>query len=378
MSKEQQAESKQQKAQRPSPTVESAPLAESLLAFPGSLAPGGLPDHATARPWRQQHILHLQKRHGNHFVQRHLADELVARQDEEEEVEAPPMSAAVLAFEEEIEGYAAPDGLVQLQPDGGANTATINLTVNPPNVVRKPEKDIASAHGRSEIAGWTSSQLRSSATPPTAHSITINLTLNFTMELASEYSGVPLQILQDHENGHVKIATRLAEDLKDNLKFDLEALPDFTATNEVKASEIVRRITQDYVSDDRKEQDAFDTADYHRMTQAYLGSKTPLADLEAQSPAIKGMADALRGFKAAVDLGTLIQYMAQQVVQAGQGLSADDLARLQYNPEFKALVGSCQRDVRWMVDMGDALGSYLFDLMTEVDNTLMRFTWAAP
>jgi hypothetical protein len=66
------------------------------------------------------------------------------------------------------------------------------------------------------------------------------------------------------------------------------------------------------------------------------------------------------------------------VVQAGSGLSADDLSRLQYNPEFKALVGSCQREVRWMVEMGDSIGSYLFDLMTQVDATLMKFAWAAP
>jgi hypothetical protein len=79
-----------------------------------------------------------------------------------------------------------------------------------------------------------------------------------------------------------------------------------------------------------------------------------------------------------MDLGTLIQFMAQQVVQMGQGLSADDLARLQYNPQFKALVGSCQREVRWMLEMGDSIGSYLFDLMTEVDVTLMKFAWAPP
>ena len=382
MTKEQQGQQAQTKSQqRPSLTQENVSIIESPATLPDfskRAQLSGLPHHATTRQLRQQHVLNLQRWHGNHFVQRHMADNRIARQDEEEAVEAPPMNSAVLAFDEEIEGHAAPAGFVQLQPAGSGNTANINLVVNAPNVVRMSEKDIAAAHGRPNIAGWTSSQLRSSPTPPTAHSISITLTLNFTMELASEYSGVPLQILQDHENGHVKIAKRIAEDLKENLKFDLEALPDFTADNEVQAAAIVRRVTQDFVTDDRKEQDAFDAADYHRMTQAYLGSKTPLADLEAQSAAIKSMADALRGFKAAVDLGTLIQFMAQQVVQAGSGLSADDLSRLQYNPEFKALVGSIQREVRWMLDMGDSIGSYLFDLMSQVDVTLMKFAWAAP
>jgi len=68
MSKEQQAETKQHKAQRPSPTVEAAPLAENLPAFPGLSAFSGLPDHATARPLRQSAILRSRQTHGNHHV----------------------------------------------------------------------------------------------------------------------------------------------------------------------------------------------------------------------------------------------------------------------------------------------------------------------
>ncbi|GIK55926.1 MAG: hypothetical protein HND44_14100 [Chloroflexi bacterium] len=72
MSKEQQAESKQQKAQRPSPTS-TTPVAEYTPAL------SGLPDFVTARPLRQTHILQIQRLYGNKFTQRRLPPPSVQR-----------------------------------------------------------------------------------------------------------------------------------------------------------------------------------------------------------------------------------------------------------------------------------------------------------
>lgn len=307
-----------------------------------------------------------------------LAVEKIQREDEE-----PLLNPQALTLEEELKGHALtklqrrPDGSIQRQPGGGGTTANISLDVKPPTVNRLPEQTISSRHGSAGIAGWTKAKLRASPTPPTKDHIDIKLTLTFTMDLAEEYRGEVLAVLQDHENGHVKISTDLVNKLKDDLKWYLESLPDFTADNEVAAAGAVKRAVRNFVTDDEEAQKAFDASDYPRMTQAYLGAKTPLADLEAQSPAIAGMATALRGLIAAFDLGTLIQETAQGVIDAAGAVSGNDLHRLQYNREFKNLVAAAKYKINQMLEWENLLGEYMAGLLRETVSALGKFTWSA-
>ena len=71
------------------------------------------------------------------------------------------------------------------------------------------------------------------------------------------------------------------------------------------------------------------------MHQAYLGARTPLADLEAQSPTILHASTSLRVFNNLITSQgqSIVAVLAQSVINSAQALSTDDRNKLQYNPE---------------------------------------------
>ncbi|MCP4357066.1 MAG: hypothetical protein GY796_03490 [Chloroflexi bacterium] len=95
MSKEQQAQQKQNKPQRPLSTPETLATAELTLAETGLQNPGqmmGLPNHPTSRSIRQATVLRMQQRQGNAAVQRYLSRPVFPRQTARPQLAAPESS----------------------------------------------------------------------------------------------------------------------------------------------------------------------------------------------------------------------------------------------------------------------------------------------
>ncbi len=367
-------------SQRPSPTPTSTPVAQTLPDF------AALPEHVTARPLRQQALLHLQKQRGNSYVQRHLHPDDVQRSEEDE----TPLPTEGLGAQEELQGHGnlGQQTVVQRENGSGAAapvaapatpTANITLTVNPPTIVRSPEADISASHGAEGIAGWCTPAYNVSVTSRTATTIGMTVTLSFTIELASEYTGDRLSVLSDHENGHVIIGERLArQHFVTDLQTNLQALPNFSAGPPIQAQIVAA--ANGFTTAEGTESRAYDTADYPRMREAYFGVRTPLADLAAASAPIQRMIDALQAFNSyvtnmdALDTDeSALENVTHPIIEARTALSQTDVSRLQYNPEFKTLVATSQNFVAGMKDHVSETGGIS---LHEIELTLATFTWA--
>ncbi|HRQ36765.1 MAG TPA: hypothetical protein PLD25_02490 [Chloroflexota bacterium] len=375
---------------RQKPVSKAAPLESALLpaglALPELLS--GLSGQETARPLRQQTLLRLQKQRGNAYVQRHLHPEDVQLTEEDE----APLPTEGLGKEEELEGHGDLGRQTVIQREDGPGaaaaapaaapaspTANITLTVNPPTIIRSPEADISASHGAEGIAGWCTPAYNVNVTSRTATTIGITVTLSFSIELASEYTGDRLSVLSDHENGHVRIGERLAQQhFVTDLQTNLQALPNFSAGPPIQ-TQIVTAANA-FTTAEGTESRAYDTADYPRMIEAYFGARTPLADLAAASAPIQRMIDALQAFNSyvtnmdALDTDeSALENVTHPVINARAALSQTDVSRLQYNPEFKTMVATSQNFVNGMKDHVSETGSVN---LNEIELTLATFTWA--
>lgn len=374
---------------RQKPVTKTAASESELLPAGGELPEllNGLPDHATARPLRQQALLQLQKQRGNGYVQRHLHPEDVQLTEENE----TPLPTEGLGAQEELEGHGDQGQQTVVQREGGGGaapaaapaspTANITLTVNAPTIVRSPEADISASHGAENIAGWCTPAYNVSVTSRTATTIGMTVTLSFTIELASEYTGDRLAILSDHENGHVRLGERLArQHFVTDLQSNLQALPNFSAAPSIQGHIVTA--ANGFTTAEAAESAAYDAADYPRMREAYFGARTPLADLAAASAAIQRMIDALQAFNSyvtgmdAIDTDeSALENVTHPIIEARTALSQVDVSRLQYNPEFKTLVATSQNFVNGMKDHVSQTGGIN---LNEIELTLATFTWGPP
>lgn len=376
---------------RQKPVTKTTALESELLPAGGELPEllNGLPDHATARPLRQQALLHMQKQRGNAYIQRHLHPEDVQLSEEDE----APLPTEGLGAQEELQGHGdlGRQAVIQREDGPGAAaaptaapptpTANITLTVNPPTIVRSPEADISASHGAEGIAGWCTPAYNVNVTSRTATTIGLTVTLSFTIELASEYTGDRLSVLSDHENGHVRIGERLArQHFVTDLQANLQALPNFSAAPPIQAQ--IVGAANGFTTDEGIESRDYDTADYPRMREAYFGARTPLADLAAASAPIQRMIDALQAFNSyvtnmdALDTDeSALENVTHPIIQARTALSQVDVSRLQYNPEFKTLVATSQNFVNGMKSHVSETGSIN---LNEIEMTLATFTWGPP
>jgi hypothetical protein len=338
-------------------------------------------------------VLKLQRQVGNRAVQ-----QLVQRQtpvsgpvpEEEEE----PIDTAGLGIAGKTAGHGdqgtdhltePPD--VQRQGGGGSVAANITYTKNDPNVIRKPAADIASGHGQPDAAGWTTPRYNIGVPFANPSRIDINVTLDFDMELASEYTGATLSVLQDHENGHVNIGrekgqTHLVDDLESSLESN-------TALSRPTIQSAIGAASSSFVTEEQTASQSYDATDYPRMHQAYLGARTPLADLESASGTIRDAAAKLRSFTGGVSVGTQGQaaIFANDATDACQNLGTNELSILQYNPEFKALVASARAKIdEYIESFHYDLWIVEFSLLTDTTRTALEtlamalggFTWTAP
>jgi len=250
-----------------------------------------------------------------------------------------------------------------------------------------PAADIASNHSRPGVAGWTTPQYDIQVPSASSSQIDINVTMDFDMELAEEYTGDTLRVLRDHEFGHVNIGNQKAQQyLVNNLESNLEAQPALTRTN-IQAA--INTAANNFVAQEGSGSQAYDAMDYPRMQQAYLGARLPLADLEARSGKIAGMASALRGFNAQGAAASEAQMndLAQAVLDAGDELSVDEVSQLQYNAGFAALVASCRAKIDeilerfhwdfWIIEFS-TLNQDVMRKLEELRSSLNGYTWRSP
>ncbi len=345
-------------------------------------------------------ILDLQRSAGNQSVTALLSSKSrIQRQstgsvpDQEED---EPIDTSGLGMQRELQGHGdrgspeTQDGIVQRQGGGSAGesvTANSTFTSNPPAITRAPAEEIANSHGRPNVAGWTTPRYDFQVSNARTRRIDFSVTMDYDMELASEYTGATLSVLQDHEMGHVNIGKNKGKaHLVDDLEAQFEGMDALTRDAIITARDNAAMVF--YNEEGIASQD-YDSADYPRMHQAYLGARTPLADLEAQSPTILHLSTNMRVFNSVALLvgQEVVASLAQNITGSAEALSADDRSKLQYNPEFKALVSQTQQTINdfiaahqfefFMIEFNTLSGATLAALEV-LRAALAGFTWQAP
>ena len=361
------------KRQRRRPTEKQ----ETKTAPARAAEPGTQPSKAKDTTGDLERLLALQHSLGNRAVGDLLQKEAIAgrarggplvqilRAEEEEEdtaastPEKTPADASKLGLKERLPGHGNEgDAGGQAEDAKGKSGAPpegvdveIVLSANPPEEERRAEADIAKDHNKPGVAGWTTTEYLVRVPHLDLTSIDVEVVLDFDIELAQEYSGEQLQVLRDHEYGHVNIGKEEAQEhLVDDLKGHLDAFPDFSDTAQVQHGLVSAGNL--FEVEEGNASRAYDNLDYPRMQQAYYGARTPLADLEAGSPMIATAAEALRQFIAMEPpVGQdMVGSAAETAIKACEDLGDEELSRLQYNREFKHLVDQALIDIgKWNV-----------------------------
>lgn len=341
-----------------------------------------LPDHPSAQRTRTAAILQLQRQLGNTFVQRQIALQAEDQeQGHEEAVELPDPKS--INFVLELDGH--PFGqTVQREDDAGEEatktpTAVLDLVLKDPKINRISEKKVQEKHGKENIAGYTKPKIKVSASNIKKYEINLTVKLTFVMDLAKEYSGGRLQVLRDHENAHILIAEKVAKEyVVDPLKEKLQAMPDFSKANKPQITSKIQDAMADFKQNEGDESQDFDDIDYPRMADAYHGLATSLADLSSSSAEVKNMVTAMDAFndgaKAAAGDAAAFGKLTQVIADAQGALGATNLARLQYNQEFKDKVTAAQKvveDIRKKEDLSEEVKAKLDSL----GPVLYKFTW---
>ena len=311
-----------------------------------------------------------------------------------DESEATTVNASQLGQEGEMPGHGNLGGTgggivpaVQAQGGAGGGVAVdVSMKANAPSEISKPAASIASAHGKPNVAGWCTPKYNIAVPAVSRNSIDVDVTLDFDIELASEYKGQVLNVLRDHEFGHVDIGKEKGQQhLVTDLKNGLQAFPAFTLGPPIQ-TQIVNAGNR-FVAQEGTASQAYDNMDYPRMAQAYLGARLPLAKLMADSAKTATMVRALRSFTPAWSDWDKVTAPAQAALDARDALSEDELARLQYNSEFKALVEGCKQRIDayveshhwdlWVFEFS-TLSQATRNKMKELSTMLGAFTWAPP
>jgi hypothetical protein len=254
---------------------------------------------------------------------------------------------------------------------------TTAVIFNEPTIIRKPAAEIVAEHGKKGIAGWTTPWYNLSFPVVTENEVQVKTVMDFKMELDSTYRGGFLSVLQDHEQGHVRIGQEKAKaTFGDQLGSALQALPDFRRAKPILDARDAAASA--FGSQEGGASRAYDDTDYPRMVNAYYGAKTPLANLIAGSAGIRRLTNAiwslivLSGKKRLTS--TTVAARAEAVAKARDVLPDDDLERLQYNLGFKgfaARCGSVVSDLQQRSDIDEGAKGHLF----EVASVLGDFKW---
>jgi len=343
-----------------------------------------LPDFANAQPARTAAILRLQRQLGNAAVQRQIARQMAGQEEGEQGVAVQLPDPKSLRFELELEGHPF-DPTYQREEDAGEETAkttsaVITLKLKDPKINRIPEKKIQEKHGKEDIAGYTKPKIEVGAAGIKQYEINLTATISFVMDLAKEYKGGRLQVLRDHENAHILIAEKVANEfVVDPLKDELEGMPEFTKANKPEIEAKIKSAMEEFRDNEGDESEAYDDLDYPRMDEAYHGVATPLADLSSGSAEVKNMVAALDAFndgaKAAKDDAASFGNLTQAIADAQDALGDTNLARLQYNEDFKEKVAKAQKIAGGLDKKADDLPAEVKTNLDELTPALEKFTW---
>ncbi len=326
--------------------AQTSPYALPALPQAGWMA---LPQHATTRPQRQAQLLQMQRQQGNRFVQRKLAH--LQRTEGEEEAAAAPkvIDASGVSINEKLPGYGLTP-FIQRAPAKEKVKAHVGLTSNSPGMVAMPAAAIGASHGRPDAVGWTTPQFDVKVTYLDEQNVHVKVTLDFMVELPIDYDADAAEVVIDHELGHVRIGERKAQKhLVDEVKAEFEKLD--KVENAAQVQSVLAAGAQKFKDSEKEASNSYDNTDYARMVEAYQGVRKTLSELASKSAAIAQVAGALRSINSRLlmnfrnhDFGT-IETLADAAIAARGTLSAQELARLQYNKEFKALVSSCKEKI---------------------------------
>jgi hypothetical protein len=344
---------------------------------------------------RQQAMSQIGRVQGNGHVQR-LVD-VLQRQEGAEATDEPLNTIGLGVDDKELSGHAdqggqfmiqrAPgDGTTAAAPPAPTTTANIALQVNAPTIDRtQTMAQISTNHGRENVAGWTTPTYAVDVTSLTATTVDITVTLDFLIEIASDIPDANATVVQDHEQAHVIIGERVAQrHLVDDLRADLQGLATF-AGNQPQMQTFIVTASTNFETTEAAESQTYDNTDYPRMREANFAVGVPLADLEAASGEVTNMTSALSMFSTAaaaftsgmhIDTGH-VESAAYDLMATRSALSDIDLARLQYNPEFKALVVDCQQMIDFLVAEHLAGADPAHETLQLLHQTLRDFTWVA-
>ena len=353
MSQKQPAPQTHQAQKPPVAAAKESGVAEITPALPQALFQAsrlGLPQNPTTRPQRQAHLLQMQRQQGNRFVQRQLAD-LQRTEGQEEEAAAAPqvINASGVSINEKLPGYGLTP-FIQRAPAKEKVKAHVGLTSNSPGMVALPAAAIGASHGRPDAVGWTTPQFDVKVTYADEQNVHVKVTLDFMVELPIDYDSSAAEVVIDHELGHVRIGERKAQKhLVDEVKAEFEKLDKIEDASQIQS--VLSAGAQKFKDAEKEASNTYDNTDYARMVEAYQGVRKTLSELASKSAAIAQVAGDLRRFNTRLlmdlrnhDFGT-INLLADAAIAARGGLSAQELARLQYNKEFKALVSSCKEKI---------------------------------
>jgi hypothetical protein len=135
----------------------------------------------------------------------------------------------------------------------------------------------------------------------------------------------------------------------------------------------------DFEKEEGDASELFDDLDYPRMDEAYHGVATPLADLSSGSPEVKRMVSTMDAFneraKAAAGDAESLGGLIQPLIEAQDTLGETNLARLQYNDEFKEKVAKAQKIVAALNKKSDDLPEEVKASLEELAPILDKFTW---
>jgi hypothetical protein len=390
--------------QRPKPTsvttkqtnLAAAALPEAITAGVSSLGSQATTLTKLATPQRLQAMRRISRQHGNGHVQRLV--NILQNQEAGETTDEPLNTLGLGVEDKELTGHADQGGRfgIQRAPGDGAaaaaappaptTTANINLQVNAPTIDRtQTMAQISTNHDRENVAGWTTPSYAVDVTSLTATTVDMTVTLDFLIEIASDIPDANAAVIQDHEQAHVIIGERVAQrHLVDDLRGDLQGLATF-AGNQPQMQTFIVTASTNFETTEEAESLTYDNTDYPRMREANFAVGVSLADLEAASGEVTNMTSALSMFSTAAAAFTSgmhidtahVESAAYDLMATRSALTDIDLARLQYNPEFKALVVDCQQMIDFLVAEHLAGADPAHETLQLLHQTLRDFTWVA-
>lgn len=281
--------------------------------------------------------LGLQQRFGNKAVQRILVESAIQRAPDPPQPTPPPADKPAPQKRDP-----------EIQRAGISPKVLVAGTANDPTEMMSKSADIALQHGSHEAVAWTTPNwdFKDPVVADDGSTVSLQYSLSFLIDLPNDYDASKVEMLRQHEHGHVEIAKKKAKEAFEvNLKGKLEGMTDVTKDQVVAE---VRTAMDAAKSAEKEGSTAYDAAEYPLMIERYKGIKDSLAQLSKTSGAIAGAARVLQSVPGILQRAKLVgdpsnlQDLSAKVQSAKGALSTAETARIQFNSEFQGLANSAK------------------------------------